>query len=84
MSLDASTLNDMEALARKWGTSKSDVIGRAVRNFKRQADAEDNKPSALEALDWLQQGGGLKPNEAEAFRAAVMEQRAARKFWWES
>jgi Arc/MetJ-type ribon-helix-helix transcriptional regulator len=84
MSLDGFTLKAMEALAKKWGTSKSDVVRQAVRNLKLQADAEDNKPTPLEALDWLQNGGGLSENEAETFRAAVMEERAARKYWWES
>jgi len=84
MSLDGITLKAMEALAKKWGTSKSEVVRKAVRNLKLQADAEDNKPSPLEALDWLQQGGGLTPAEAEAFRASLMEERHARKFWWES
>jgi len=84
MSLDGFTLKAMEALAKKWGTSKSDVVRQAVRNLKLQADAEDNKPSPLEALDWLQQGGGLTTCEAESFRSAVMEERNARKCWWES
>ncbi len=84
MSLDGFTLKAMESLAKKWGTSKSDVVRQAVRNLKLQADAEDNKPSPIEALDWLQQGGGLTTGEAETFRDAVMEERNARKFWWES
>jgi len=84
MSLDGYTLTAMEALAKKWGTSKSEVVRKAIRSLKLQADAEDQKPTPIEALDWLHQGGGLTPNEAEAFRAAVLEERSARKFWWES
>lgn len=84
MSLDGFTLKTMETLAKKWGTSKSEIVRQAVRNLKLQADAEDNKPTPIEALDWLQQGGGLSTGEAEQFRIAVMEERSARKTWWES
>lgn len=84
MSLDDVTLKAMEMLAKKWQTSKSEVVRKAVRNLKLQAEAEENKPSPLEALEWLQKGGGLEAGEAEEFRACVMEERQARKYWWES
>lgn len=83
MALDGGTIQALKDLSEKWHISKAEVIRRAVRQLKQQADREDHAPSPLEALDWLQQGGGLVAEEAEEFRAEVKAGREARKYWWE-
>ncbi len=83
MALDAWTIQALKELSEKWNISKAEVIRRAVRQLKLQADKEDRMPSPMEALDWLQQGGGLVAEKAEQFRSEVQAERDARKFWWE-
>ena len=84
MALDAWTIQALKDLSEKWQISKAEVIRRAVRQLKQQADREEQTPSPLEALDWLQKGGGLIAEEAAEFRAEVKAGREARKFWWEA
>jgi len=83
MALDGWTIQALKDLSEKWEISKAEVIRRAVRQLKLQADKEDSQPSPLEALEWLQQGGGLVAEEAAEYRAGVKANREARKFWWE-
>jgi hypothetical protein len=84
MSLDAATLQTLDALAKQWAVSKAEVMRRAVRNLKAEADREGRKPSPLQALEWLQGGGGLSPKEGEAFKKAVRAEREAKRYWWEA
>ena len=83
MSLDKVTIQAMDALSKKWGISKAEVVRRAVKSLKTQADEEDRLPSPLEALDWLQNGGGLVAEDAANFRAEVKAEREAKRYWWE-
>jgi hypothetical protein len=48
------------------------------------ADRDDRRPAPLEALDWLQKGGGLGVAEGEAFKTAIREERDARRYWWDT
>ena len=84
MSLDAATLETMDALAKQWSISKAEVMRRAVRSLKAEAEREDRKPTPLQALDWLQGGGGLSVKEGEAFKKAVQSERSAKRYWWEA
>jgi hypothetical protein len=84
MALDGWTIQALKDLSEKWQISKAEVIRRAVRQLKLQADREEQTPSPLEALDWLQKGGGLVAEEAAEFRAEVKAGREARKYWWEA
>lgn len=84
MALDDFTIQALKDLSERWNISKAEVIRRAVRQLKQQAEKEDQKPSPLEALQWLQQGGGLVAEEAEAFRTEIKEGREVRSYWWES
>ncbi len=59
MALDAGTLRALKDLSEKWRISKAEVIRRAVRQLNDKAEQEDRATAPLEALDWLQQGGGL-------------------------
>jgi hypothetical protein len=83
MALDGFTIRAMEDLSRKWSISKAEVVRRAVRQLKEKADQEERLPSPLEALEWLQSGGGLVAEDAARFRAEVEEERKARRYWWE-
>jgi hypothetical protein len=84
MALDSGTLNALGELSKKWDTSKAEVIRRAVRELKQRSDLESAAPSPLEALDWLQDGGGLVAEEAAEFRVNVAAERQAKRYWWES
>jgi len=83
MSLDAATLETMDALAKRWAVSKAEIMRRAVRTLKAEADRESSKLPPLQALDWLQNGGGISLKEGEAFKKAVRAEREAKRYWWE-
>ena len=84
MSLDTVTLGLLEELAKRWSISKAEVMRRAVRRLKEGADRDDQRPSPLAALDWLQGGGGLKVAESDAFKSAIREERESKRYWWEA
>lgn len=84
MSLDTSTLAALDALAKRWAVSKAEVMRRAIRKAKDEIDAEDARPSPLQALEWLQSGAGLSVAEGEQFKVEVAEERRAKRYWWES
>jgi len=83
MALDGFTLLTLKELATKWHTSKAEVLRRAVRHLKEHTEREEAMPKPLQALDWLQAGGGLTLQEAESFREEVQAERAAKRYWWE-
>lgn len=83
MSLDTGTLGILAKLAKRWSVSKAEVMRRAVRRLDEEAAAEDSRPSPLQALKWLQDGGGLKVAEGEEFKAAIQAERQAKRYWWE-
>ncbi|MBU6327515.1 MAG: ribbon-helix-helix protein, CopG family [Verrucomicrobia bacterium] len=84
MALDAWTVQSIKELSEKWSISKSEVMRRAVRQLKEKADKEEHAMDPLQALNWLQQGGGLVADEADQFRADLKAEREERKYWWES
>ena len=83
MALDLSTLKTLADLAKRWSVSKAEVMRRAVRQAKEEAERESALPKPLSALNWLQDGGGLSVKEAEAFRKEVRAERQAKRHWWE-
>jgi hypothetical protein len=84
MALDGWTLRALGELSERLHTSKAEVIRRAVREMKERSDREAAAPKPLEALDWLQAGGGLVAEEAAEYRAAMIAERKAKKYWWEA
>ena len=56
---------------------------RAIRKAKEDADGEDQRPSPLQAMEWLQTGGGLTLEEGTEFKAAIHAERRAKRRWWE-
>jgi len=73
-SLDPRTVRELERLARRFGTSKSEVLRRAVQSLARQ----EGEPEAtgLQALDELQQRVGLTEERAEDWAEHVRYERA--------
>lgn len=57
---------------------------RAVAQAKMQDDRKLHQPKPLDALDWLQSGGGISEKEATTFREEVHSERGARRYWWET
>lgn len=84
MALDQFTLKILDLLAQKWDVPKAEVMRRAVRRLKEEEDMKEHCPKPLEALEWLQQGGGMTIQEAEVFREEVRAEREAKRYWWES
>lgn len=83
MALDGWTIHALEELSARLHISKAEVIRRAVREMKDRSDREVTAPKPLEALDWLQNEGGLPAGEAAEFRSAMVAERHAKKYWWE-
>lgn len=84
MALDAVTVGILDLLSKKWNVPKAEVMRRAVKRIKEEEDMKDQRPKPLEALDWLQNGGGLTVQEAQAFRDEVQAEREAKRYWWEA
>lgn len=84
VSLDIVTLGVLDALAKRWSVSKAEVMRRAIRKIKEAADEEDQRPTPLKALEYLQGGAGLTLREGEEFKANVETERQAKRYWWES
>jgi len=83
MALDGGTIRALDELSERLQTSKAEVIRRAVREMKDRSDREAAAPKPLEALEWLQSGGGLVAEEAAGYRAAMVAERNAKRYWWE-
>jgi hypothetical protein len=83
MALDHGTLHALKDLAKRWQVSKAEVMRRAVKRAKEEAEREAALPKPLDALDWLHGGGGLTVKEAESFREEVRAERHAKRYWWE-
>ncbi len=75
----------MAELAKRWSISKAEVMRRAIKHYKEEADRRATLPGALDALAWLQNGGGLSvyEDEAEDFRREIQAERQAKVYWWE-
>ena len=73
-SLDPQTVRDLDRLARKYGTSKSDILRRAVRSLA----AQETNPAAegLQALEELQKRIGLTEEKADDWVTEVRRERA--------
>jgi hypothetical protein len=84
MALDHGTLLALKDLAKRWRVSKAEVMRRAVKRAKEEAEREADLPKPLDALSWLQDGGGLTIQEAESFRDEVRAKRNAKRYWWEA
>ncbi len=59
VSLDTGTLDALDSLAKRWSVSKAEVMRRAIRRIQDEAEAEDKRPTPLQALEWLKSGAGL-------------------------
>ncbi len=76
-SLDEQTIRALEQTARRWKTSKSEVVRRAILAVARGELPTEPSRDALAALDALQSSLGLKPEVAQGWREDVREERRA-------
>lgn len=83
MALDSGTLGALQSLAQKWQISKSEVMRRAVQKMNDETEREEQRPSPIAALAWLQNGGGISTEEANRLREEVAAERNSRRYWWE-
>ena len=83
VSLDTGTLSTLDLLAKRWSVSKAEVMRRAIRRMNEEVEAEDKRPTPLQALEWLQNGAGLSVAEGAEFKANVEAERQAKRYWWE-
>lgn len=73
--LDAETVRALEQMARRWGTSKSEALRRAIRAAS--ATAGDEPGDAVAALDRLQRAAALSAADAQAWARTVRAERRA-------
>ena len=73
-SLDPRTVGDLEHLARRFGTSKSEILRRTVQVLARQ----ETQPEAqgLQSLEQLQKSVALSSERAGDWAAQVRRERA--------
>ena len=74
-SLDVETVQQLERLAKRWNTSKSAALRRAIRTAAKHAHSDDNE--ALAALDRLQSLLALDRGTAESWADEVRQERRA-------
>ncbi len=72
-SLDPGTVSRLEEIARRWGTSKSEALRRAIRAAAGEGLSEPDDP--LAALEALQRGVSLTPARAAAWSARARRER---------
>ncbi len=72
-SLDLATVRDLERLARRLGTSKSEVLRRAVRALVQQEP--DLAAQSLQALNELQSRADLSQEHAKEWASQVRDER---------
>lgn len=72
-SLDVATVRLLEGLAKRWSTSKSGAIRRAIRTVAHQTLPGENPE--LEALDRLQNLLALDPEDAAAWERGIRTER---------
>ena len=74
-SLDVETVRQLEELAKRWNTSKSGALRRAIQSATKQARSDHNE--ALDALDRLQAMLALDRESARAWADEVRQERRA-------
>ncbi len=71
--LDTETVDLIDRMARRWGTSKSDVLRRAIRAVSEAA--RDEQDGGLAALDKLQRSAALSATQARAWAGRARAER---------
>jgi len=74
-SLDVETVRQLEQLAKRWNTSKSGALRRAIQSAAKQVRSDHNE--ALDALDRLQALLALNRESARAWADEVRQERRA-------
>ena len=74
-SLDVETVRQLEQLAKRWNTSKSGALRRAIQSAAKQVRSDHNE--ALDALDRLQALLALDRESARAWADEARQERRA-------
>ena len=74
-SLDVETVRRLDELAKRWNTSKSGALRRAIQSAAKQARSDHDE--ALDALDRLQALLALDRESARAWADEVRQERRA-------
>ena len=74
-SLDVETVRQLESLAKRWNTSKSGALRRAIRTAAEQALPADHE--GLDALDQLQNLLALDQGTATVWEVRTRQERRA-------
>ena len=74
-SLDVDTVRQLEGLAKRWNTSKSAALRRAIRSAAKRASSDHDE--TLDALDRLQALLALGRESAQAWADEVRQERRA-------
>ena len=74
-SLDAETARTLEDLAKRWNTSESGALQRAIQSAAKQVRSDHKE--ALDALDQLQTLLALNSESAQAWAEEVRQERRA-------
>lgn len=70
--LDVQSVRALERIANRWGVSKSEALRRAIRSAAKNLS---EAPSAIDALDKLQESLRLGPDEARAWADRARDER---------
>ena len=74
-SLDVATVRQLESLAKRWNTSKSAALRRAIQTAAEQELPADSE--GLDALDRLQSLLALDPGAAAVWEVRTRQERRA-------
>jgi hypothetical protein len=81
VAFDLPTAARLERLAKRWGTSKSEALRRALATVEKAESAEVGQApdfplmQPLEILDWLHANPQIPPGWGERFRGELRKQR---------
>lgn len=74
-SFDVETVRQLEAMARRWGVSKSEALRRAIRAAANQQPAAGQE--VLQALDRLQDSLALTADSSKRWETTARNERRA-------
>ncbi len=70
-------MDDLKFLATKWGVAASEAMRRVIERAVKIEKSGESQLSPIEALDRLQQTGGISPKVALEFKRNVRRERKA-------
>lgn len=68
-------MDDLKFLATKWGVAASEAMRRVIERAAKTEKSRESHLSPVEALDRLQQTGGIAPKVALEFKRKIKRER---------